>query len=723
MARHGKRVKRKRPPRPEVRAEKKAARPDAAGVLPAGAHGAALVILFLIGFGLYAQTISYEHALDDKLYITHNQFTKKGLGGIGDILGTDLLEGMGLSKQLVAGGRYRPFTLSTYAVEWELFGLKNIPEGTEQYDTRLRNMAHFSHAVNAVIYGLCGVMIYLILFRFFPTRTDRKWYLSLPFVVTALYLAHPVHTEVVANIKGRDDLVSLLGSLVALWCTVRWLDTRKTWLMVVGAVAFLVGFFSKEATATMLPVIPLAVWFFTKHSLKDIVSASIPLGVALAVGIAIRYAALGGALADPVTELMNDPFVYVERSDGSRLATTFFVMAMYFKLLVVPHPLTHDYYPWHPIAPDGWKWGQAFPYPAWSDPIAILGLVLFLGIMVFAVWGTRRKHPAAFGVWVFFFPFILFSNVLFAIGVFMNERFLFIPSLGFCFVLGWWLCEELPKKIKHVRLYDNVLTLVLVAIIGLYSVITIKRNPAWRNDRTLATTDLEISSNSAKNNMSAGEALLDLAKVATDPTEKAKLVDGAIKHLNRSLELYPAYYQPMDLLGNAYFLKDDYERSVAWFDKCLGLKPGYEIAIQNLETIGNNAFNLGRPHAAVSAYETLLKYTDDISHTRLRARVAGALGQVYGRDLNDLGNALRYLEQSVELDPGDAGNLQRLGVAYAMTGQPQKAIDTLKRALDRDPGNAGLMMNIGYAYRELGDEASAQQYLDRAFQLDPSLRQ
>ncbi|MFA5783185.1 MAG: hypothetical protein WC868_13035, partial [Bacteroidales bacterium] len=88
-------------------------------------NSANLPVYLLFGFVLllYANSLFNQYALDDRLMITENQFTKKGFNGIGDILSTDSFVGFfGKQKNLVAGGRYRPLSHITFAIEYALFG-------------------------------------------------------------------------------------------------------------------------------------------------------------------------------------------------------------------------------------------------------------------------------------------------------------------------------------------------------------------------------------------------------------------------------------------------------------------------------------------------------------------------------------------------------------------------------------------------------------------------
>src|SRR6056297_2988110 len=83
------------------------------------------LVLFVIAFLAYAQTIPYDFVQDDAIVITDNEFTKKGFAGIGDLFKYDTFRGFFKTEgkdKLVAGGRYRPLTPVFFAVGVQLFG-------------------------------------------------------------------------------------------------------------------------------------------------------------------------------------------------------------------------------------------------------------------------------------------------------------------------------------------------------------------------------------------------------------------------------------------------------------------------------------------------------------------------------------------------------------------------------------------------------------------------
>ena len=83
------------------------------------------VFMVLIGFTIYFNSFSNKYALDDDIVMRLNDYVQEGFAGIGKIMTTDsydsFFKSMGSSGEL-SGGRYRPLSIFTFAVEQQLFG-------------------------------------------------------------------------------------------------------------------------------------------------------------------------------------------------------------------------------------------------------------------------------------------------------------------------------------------------------------------------------------------------------------------------------------------------------------------------------------------------------------------------------------------------------------------------------------------------------------------------
>jgi len=487
-------------------------------------------LLMVLAFVLYGASVAYGYMLDDQLVIWQNVYVQKGFAGLGDIFAYDSFMGYFQKQQfLLEGGRYRPLSLATFAAEIGIFGKDNP------------NLTHISHFINILLYGATGILLYRILLGLFPLKESGRWYFSVAFLASAIFLLHPLHSECVANIKGRDEILALLFSLAALYATLKYFDTNRTLWLVSSALFLLLGTLTKENALTFVAVIPLTVMFFTNVSGSRNFSASIPLFLAALVFMLIRYKALGYMLnhGNDSTDLMNNPFVGM--TGGERLATIFLSLGWYLKLLFVPHPLTHDYYPYH------------VPKVGWSDWRALLSLALYVGMGVWAVMNVKKRKLPVYTILFYLFTLSIVSNLFVSVGTFMNERFVYTPSVAFCILAGWFFARKLPELIKEE--YDRpaiLAVLPLLVIAGLYAFRTVTRVPDWKDAMSLNRSAVRVSDDSARSHCFYVTALYkdEYMNLKTkDASIKKPLVDTMEYHINRSLEIYPDYGAALIMKG------------------------------------------------------------------------------------------------------------------------------------------------------------------------------
>jgi hypothetical protein len=162
-------------------------------------HKLHLILVFLSSMLLYANSIGNDYAMDDLMVITSNKFTARGVTGIPDLYSYDTFVGFfDDQKTVVAGGRYRPFTPSMFAVEVQLFAPKKTeangqpekdkdgkpffylgPKHKRELDPQHRRMQaarqsyiapHVSHMINVLLYGVLCSVVYLFLLQLFNCR-------------------------------------------------------------------------------------------------------------------------------------------------------------------------------------------------------------------------------------------------------------------------------------------------------------------------------------------------------------------------------------------------------------------------------------------------------------------------------------------------------------------------------------------------------------------------
>ena len=179
-----------------------------------------------------------------------------------------------------------------------------------------------------------------------------------------------------------------------------------------------------------------------------------------------------------------------------------------------------------------------------GDGPVLMSLFAYLTLIALAVYGYEKDRVLSFGILYFLITLSIVSNIVFPIGTNMSERFLFMPSLGFCLIL--------PYIIYRISKTGKTAFYITAAIALAFSVKTIVRNQVWVNDFTLFTTDVKTSSKSAKVLNAAGGALQTEAAKEKDPNKKKKMLEQAIVYLNEAVKIHPGYKNAYLLLGNTY---------------------------------------------------------------------------------------------------------------------------------------------------------------------------
>jgi protein O-mannosyl-transferase len=528
-----------------------------------------MLILIFIGVILYLPTIEYEYVLDDKIVITDNNYVKKGYDGIWEILSTESFQGyFGEQKDLLVGARYRPLSIVTFAIEYEFFGLN----------------PRIGHIVNIVLYILTVLLLMRILFVLFKKYNNQQWFWSVPFIGALFFLLHPIHTEVVANIKGRDEIMTLLGALGAMYFYLRYLDDQKKLWLIAMSISYFLGLLSKENALTFLAIIPVTGYFFVGENKKaQFRSFAILLGVSV-IYLYIRSSVIGYFLdgGTEVKALMNNPFL--EMNGAQKYATIMYTLGYYLKLLFFPHPLTHDYYPYH------------IPIMEWSNFKVLISLVLYS--IMFFIMVKGYKNRAVFSYLVFFYlaSLSIVSNIVFPVGTFMNERFIYISSISFCVLMAIVLIRTIPsQKWGLVRGLPIVSLLILIPYLVGFTYKTWDRIPDWKNGFDLNKSAVEVSKNSARANMFMGTAYFNKYKEEEDVEKKKEYLLMAKPYIVKSLEIHPNYGDGLTMIGGVaaemYKIDQNLDSLLEAFYIVLTRRPSQQYANEYLDYMIRNRFD------------------------------------------------------------------------------------------------------------------------------------
>jgi len=679
------------------------------------------LIIAILAVLCYGNTLTLHYALDDRMVILESKYTiKGGWDSVKSIFTEDTFTGyFGSDHSIVAGGRYRPMSQLTYMIEFQLFG-KKIREQIGDLDDyyNLHNPANeqlfydtplpfVNHLMNLLYFILLCLLLYEVLARIFPQysgidsqRSEAsapKWFQSLPFIATLLFAMHPIHTEVVANVKGRDEIFAMLGAFAALWASLKYVDTRKWYWLIVSLLAFTFGIFSKENTITFLAVVPLAIYYLQSDKKRsiDYLITLIPLVIGSAFFLYVRAKALGSMMQpDMTSNILNNPYVHSTRAQ--QIATTLITWGIYLKLLFFPHPLTHDYYP-HQIA-----------ITDFSNPLVWLLLIGCIALVGYGIWKLKKKTVPAFAILYFIITFSITSNLLFNVGTFMNERFVFMASAGFTLLVGWWLYL---LATAHAPALQKTAVGVGAVVCLLFGIKTFTRNFTWMDDFTLFLTDVKTSDNSIKCNISAGGSCLQIWKKSHKERDKR----DAYKYLDKALKLDSHALNAYLLLSELAYLDERTDLALQAAQNAVLIDPENPQA-QNLLTAAsqsqkaheldpvNELLNQGKVDEAWREVNKILeKEPDNIVAKNVK-------GNVLGRGYGQLDEAIKIFKEIVDEHPDFSSAWENMGIAYALKKDFTNAERCLLKALELSPDNDNIKLNLYYMYLDKGDEKEAAKY-------------
>lgn len=632
-----------------------------------------VLIFFVWAFVLYGNTILNGYAVDDE-FVTNNQVVRKGLSAIPGFFTSHYFSQSGNVGTQTSD--YRPIVKTTFALEYALWGQR----------------PGISHGINTLIYFFVSVALFFVL-----KRLMKNYNILFPFLITIVFMAHPVHTEVVASLKNRDEMLAFLAAILAMRSLLRYADTRKIIHVAAAVLLFILGYLTKPSIVPFILLYPLVLYFFT--DLKPAAYLSIA-GIFLVVVLASHFIPRLFVLppATRVNSFVENP-LYFDKSLWYRLGTGFIGLFFYIRILFWPHPLLY-YYGYNQI-----------PYDNLANIWAILSIILYAGLFVYAMFRLKEKHMISFAILWYLIAIAMYSNILVPVVGIVGERFVFVASLGFCILLVYAVFRIFRTDPKSLTIeFDArakiivILTLILIP----YTALTITRNREWRNLFSLYRKDIPYLENSAKANSQYAGYLM--STVYSDPNYMAQgavnqfKMEFIVHHFRQSLKLYPNQYQTLNDLGTAYlFFGKKADSAIYFLTKAIELKPELIPAWVNL---GMAYRDQGDYEKAIGCYNTILERRPG------EIRATFALANIYN-DMGDFNKAVAMNEEVMQKYPGLDMPYINIGNYYIQKGDTAMAVKNWEIAISKRPTYEGAMQ-LHYLYKMHGDQQKAGYYMDMA---------
>jgi tetratricopeptide (TPR) repeat protein len=453
-------------------------------------------IVALVAGGVYLNTLSNGFALDDIRLVRDNPRLEPpvSLPGL-------FVQPYGDSEG-PSSGLYRPVTLASLAINRAVTGPG--PLGF--------------HWVNLLLHAVASALAWWVL------RRAGAFY-GTAFLGGLLFAVHPLHTEAVANVAGRAELLATVGVLAA------WLAHRRAaessargpaaaWAVAAG-IFYLAATLSKEA-AILTPAVLLIDDALRRRDGSDPGvrwSLYTPYAGGLLLAIALRIHALGGLRGAKTVIPLDNPAAALDAT--LRVATALWVQVRYAWLFVWPGALSSDY---------SFAAIPAVDSPA--DPRFVAGFGAFAVAVALGVYGWKRSTPLALGIAIWVFFFLPASNIVFPIGTIMAERLAYLPSLGACLIAGHLGARTAAGTGTSSWNATRRTAVVVCAalIVATLAARTWTRNPVWESNERLALHDVRVQPRSAKLHAGAAIVLHDRGDL-----------EDAEHHYREALAIYPDY--------------------------------------------------------------------------------------------------------------------------------------------------------------------------------------
>lgn len=376
-----------------------------------------------------------------------------------------------------------------------------------------------------------------------------------------------------------------------------------------------------------------------------------------------------------IANAQNRPLIYTEQCVSAhdpasvRIGTSLSIVIHYLQKVILPYPLSF-YYGYKVIQPQ-----------RLSDPISLLSLLVYLALLIVAMATMRRWPLVSFGVIVYLLAIISVSNYLYFVPGMMGDRFLLLPSLGWCLAAAAALYYLFVRDKEGGAGWQSIAPAgrgVFIGLLLLYSVLTVARNADWKDDLTLFRHDIKYADNSAQAHNLLALHLMQHATAEQDPALRTAMMNEALVNFKRAEEIYPKFFNVAYDIGRVYL---------------------------NLNQPDSGLQSMLRAIAIDSTYPDVYKTVSDI--------------YIYKKMYVQ---AAPYLERLIVLMPQDYENYSKLSYNYFLLKEYQKSLAVNRKAIELMPRNPNPYINIYRTYTGMGEADSARAILLSARKIFPGNR-
>jgi tetratricopeptide (TPR) repeat protein len=492
---------------------------------------AALGVLVALSCVVFSPALRGDFVSDDRNAIVSNRYVTGGAGA-SEIFSNYSWWG---AERADAPG-YRPLVTWSFARTYARHGASVYPY----------------HLTNMILHGLVGWLVFLLAGRLGATTAGAAG-------AAALFVVLPIHTEAVAWVVGRAELLAAAGFAGALLATIHYRENGGLIGPALAATLLAAGLLSKENAITLLACPVLLAVLYPRDASGPLRGASRDLAAlgALLLGVAAYFAARAAAegpfFPDYRTDLLDNPLSAA--GTWAQAAGALSILGRYLTLTVWPARMSIDY------SYDATGIGPGFVGDAYA-----VGAVAALAGFGWIGYRTYRDRPiVAFGLLLAAAAYSIVSNTVLSIGTLMGERLFYLPTVGLCLAVS-------PLFENIVRAFTpRIAALVFAVPLVAYAAVSYQRAEIWKSPVELFESAAAAYPRSARAHMELGSAYGAAGRSA-----------DAEAALEKAMEIHPEYGAAAYNLGNLYARTGRYDDAVRNYDTALRHSPTLVQAWYNL---------------------------------------------------------------------------------------------------------------------------------------------
>ncbi len=630
------------------------ATPRAASIISSPWTVAILLLLAALPYlGVLRNDFAYMY--DDKALILDSPYVHN-LHHLREVLTSTLF-----SNQGVPGGPpyYRPVAKIGFLLCYQLFG----------------PFANGFHLVSLLLNVAVVGILFLLAEQLLGDRLAA-------FAAAALFALHPVHVEAVAWISAVTDLEVTLFYLLTFWCFLRVAAPgggRRAGAVAAMTASFVLALLSKEQAVTL----PFLAAFY-EHFCRPDRGETTPVQKMLRYG-PLWLVCLGYVLLRVV---VMGSFVHVANTNPISMPDTLLsalaLAGQYLGELLWPVRLS-AFHLFHVST-------SILAMPV-LEGVGALGLS---GYLLYALW--KRERQVAFGILWLFLTLAPVLNARWLGAYALGERYLYLPSVGFCLVAGWGCAALWQSALMRNNTARNILAAAACLVAALCVLRISLRVLDWRDDITLFKVSIAADPNDYRLHDGLGAAYGIRGES-----------EGAEREWLETLRLEPNSAEPLASLGALYAQQGRFGQALPLLENALRQNPHDADAHLNL---GAAYAETGRLDHAEEQFRAALLLSP------MNFRAHNVLGKLYF-DSRRFNESEQQFRESLQCEPNLAA-YDHLGYIYMRWGDQVRAEKAFQAALAMKSTDSHALFNLGLIYAATGRTTQAVEELQAARAADPN---